>query len=62
LVFVLCFGAVLVALSLHRWPRPRPARIDLAEVQQRVEALRQEVEQAGRASGVTQGGRSAAAG
>jgi hypothetical protein len=44
LVFVLCFVAVVAALAMHRWPRP--ARIDLAEVQQRVEALRQEVEQA----------------
>jgi hypothetical protein len=44
LVFVLCFVVVVAALAMHRWPRP--ARIDLAEVQQRVEALRQEVEQA----------------
>jgi hypothetical protein len=44
LVLVLCFALVVAALAVHRWPRP--ARIDLAEVQQRVEALRQEVEQA----------------
>jgi hypothetical protein len=44
LVFALRFAAVVVALAMHRWPRP--ARIDLAEVQQRVEALRREVEQA----------------
>jgi hypothetical protein len=45
-VFVLCGAAVVAALALHRWPRTRPAHIDLAEVQQRVEALRQEVEKA----------------
>jgi hypothetical protein len=45
-VFVLCFVAVVVTLAMHRWPRPQPTRIDLAEVQQRVEALRQEVEPA----------------
>jgi hypothetical protein len=45
LVFVLCFVAVVGALAMHRWPRTRPARIDLAEVHQRVEALRQEGEQ-----------------
>jgi hypothetical protein len=44
LVFVRCFVAVVAALTMHRRPRPEPARIHLAEVQQRVEALRQEVE------------------
>jgi hypothetical protein len=44
LVFVLGLVAVVAALALHRWPRPQAAHIDLAEVQQRVEALRQEVE------------------
>jgi hypothetical protein len=41
---VLSFVAVVAALAMHRWPRP--VRIDLAEVQQSVEALHQEVEQA----------------
>jgi hypothetical protein len=45
-VFVLCFVAVMAALTMHRRPRPEPARIHLAEVQQRNKALRQEVEQA----------------
>jgi hypothetical protein len=45
LVFVLCFVAVVAALAMHRWPLPQAARIDMAEVQQGVEALRQEVEQ-----------------
>jgi hypothetical protein len=44
LVFALRFAAVVVALAMHRWPRP--ARIDLAGVQQRVKAPRQVVEQA----------------
>jgi hypothetical protein len=41
---VLSFVAVRAALTMHRWPQP--SRLDLAEVQQGVEALRQEVEQA----------------
>jgi hypothetical protein len=44
--FVLCFVAVVAALAMHRWPWTRPGRIDMAEVQQRVEALRQDVEKA----------------
>jgi hypothetical protein len=46
LVFVLCFVAVVAALAMHRWPLLQPASIDLPVIQQRVEALRQEVEQA----------------
>jgi hypothetical protein len=45
LLFLLLALVAVVALALHRWPWTRPTRIDLAEVQQRVEALRQEVEQ-----------------
>ena len=46
LLFLLLALVAVVALALHRWPWTRPTRIDLAEVQQRVEALRQEVEPA----------------
>jgi hypothetical protein len=46
LVFVLYFALVVAALAMHRWPWTRPARIDVAEVQQCVEALHQEVEKA----------------
>jgi hypothetical protein len=38
-MFVRCFAAVVAAVAMHRWPGPQPALIDLAEVQQRVEAL-----------------------
>ena len=41
--FVLCFVAVVAALAMHRWPLLQPASIDLPVIQQRVEALRQEV-------------------